>query len=61
MAYKIVYFRAATQYAEVYWDDCLPDTRETARKGIRRNRVDYATIHDLDRDAKLIETVSVRS
>jgi hypothetical protein len=60
MAYKIVYFRAATPYAEVYWDDSLPDTRETARKGIRRNRVDYATIHDLDRDAKLIETVSVR-
>ena len=61
MAYKIIYFRAARQYIEVYWDEPLPDTRETARKGIKRNRVDYATIHDLDRDAKLIETIRDRS
>jgi len=57
MAYKIIYFRAATPYSEVYWDEPLRETRETARKGIMRNRVDYATIHDLDRDAKLIETI----
>ena len=57
MAYKIIYFRASTPYSEVYWDESLPETRETARMGIRRNRADYATIHDLDRDAKLIETI----
>ena len=45
-------------YSETYWDEPLPETRETARKGIKRNRAEYATILDLDQDAKLIETLS---
>lgn len=58
MAFKIQYFRNRTWYAEVYWDEPLPETRETASKGLKRNQADFATILDLDRDAKVIETVS---
>lgn len=58
MAYKIQYFRNGKWYSEVYWDEPLPETRETARKGIKRNRAEYATILDLDHDAKLVETLS---
>ena len=48
-------------YAEVYWDEPLPETRETARKGLKRNRAEYATILDLDQGAKLVETLSTPS
>ena len=61
MAYKIQYFRSGKWYSETYWDEPLPQTRETARKGLKRNRAEYATILDLDRDAKLIETLSARA
>ena|GEM_PF-2748597 len=57
MSYKIRYFRDGKRYADVYWDGTLPETRETARRGIKRNRAEYATILDLDRDAKPIETL----
>lgn len=57
MSYKIQYFRDGKHYTEVYWDGTLPETRETARRGIKRNRAHYATILDLDHDAKLIETL----
>jgi hypothetical protein len=58
MAFKIQYFRDGKRYTEVYWDEPLPDTRDTARKGLKRNKAEYATILDLNRDAKLIETVT---
>ena len=58
MAYKIQYFRDGRHYAEVYWDETLLETRETARKGLKRNCAEYATILDLDHDAKPIERVS---
>ena len=58
MAYKIQYFRSGKRYSEIYWDEPLPETRDTARKGLKRNRAEYATILDLDQDAKLIETLS---
>jgi len=58
MAYKIQYFRDGQWYAEVYWDEPLPETRDTARRGLKRNRAEYATILDLDHDAKLIETLT---
>ena len=58
MAYKIQYFRDGQHYAEVYWDEPLPETRETARKGLKRNRAQFATILDLDQDAKPIETLA---
>jgi len=57
MAYKIQYFRHAQLYLEVFWDDDLPDTRETAKKGLKRNRAEFATIIDLDQDAKIVDTV----
>jgi hypothetical protein len=57
MAYKIQYFRDGKTYAEVYWDQPLHHTRDTARRGIKRNRAEYATILDLDRDAKPVETL----
>ena len=57
MAYKIQYFRDGRHYAEVYWDQSLPDTRETARKGLKRNQAQYATILDLDDGAKPVETL----
>ena len=57
MAYKIQYFRDGRHYAEVYWDEPLPQTRETARKGLNR-RAHYATILDLDHDARPVETVN---
>jgi hypothetical protein len=58
MAYKIQYFRDGQRYSEVYWDEPLPETRETARKGLKRNRAEYATILDLEHDAKPVERVS---
>jgi hypothetical protein len=57
MAYKIQYFRHAQPYLEVFRDDDLVDTRETARKGLKRNRAEFATIIDLDQDAKIVDTV----
>ena len=57
MPYKIQYFRDGKHYAEVYWDAPLPQTRDTARRGLKRNRAEYATILDLDQDAKPIETL----
>jgi hypothetical protein len=60
MAFKIQYFRDGKSYTEVYWDEPLPDTRETARKGLKRNKAEYAAILDLNRDAKVIETVTSR-
>ncbi len=57
MAYKIQYYRRAQLYIEVFWDDDLPDTREAAKKGLRRNRAEFATIIDLDQNAKIVETV----
>ena len=57
MAFKIQYFRNGSWYAEVYWDEPLPDTRETAGKGLKRNQADYATILDLDHGARVIETI----
>jgi hypothetical protein len=61
MAFKIQYFRGGKWYTEVYWDEPLPDTRETARKGLKRNKAEYAAILDLNRDAKVIETVTSRA
>ena len=61
MAFKIQYFREGKSYTEVYWDEPLPDTRETARKGLKRNKAEYAAILDLNRDAKVIETVTSRA
>ena len=61
MAFKIQYFRDGKSYTEVYWDQPLPDTRETARKGLKRNKAEYATILDLNRDARVIETVTPRA
>jgi len=61
MAYKIQYFRDGKSYAEVYWDEPLPETRETARKGLKRNRAEFATILDLDQDARPVETLSTSS
>ena len=58
MAYKIQYFRDGKWYTDVYWDGSLPETRETARKGLKRNRAQYANILDLDRDARRVETVT---
>jgi hypothetical protein len=58
MAFKIQYFRDGKWYTEVYWDEPLPDTRDTARKGLKRNRAEYAAILDLNQNAKLIETVT---
>jgi hypothetical protein len=55
MPYKIQYFRDGKHYTEVYWDGPLPETRETARRGIKRNRAEYAAILDLDHDAKPVE------
>ena len=40
MAYKIQYFRDGKHYLEVYWDAPLPQTRDTARRGIKRNRAE---------------------
>jgi hypothetical protein len=57
MAYKIQYYRHAQLYVEVFWDDDLPDTREVAKNGLKRNRAEFATIIDLDQNAKIIETV----
>ena len=57
MAYKIQYFRDGKHYADVYWDAPLPQTRDTARRGIRRNRNEYATILDLEHNAKPVETL----
>jgi len=57
MAYKIQYYRHAQLYIEVFWDDDLPDTREVAKNGLKRNRAEFATIIDLDQNAKIIETV----
>ena len=61
MAYKIQYFRNGRWYAEVYWDEPLPQTRETARAGLKRNRAEYATILDLDHDSRLIEKLSAQA
>jgi len=57
MAYKIQYYRDGRHYSEVYWDAPLPQTRDTARKGLKRNRAEYAMILDLDHDAKPVETL----
>ena len=61
MAYKIQYFRDGKSYTEVYWDETLPETRETARKGLKRNRAQYANILDLERGARQVETVTVQA
>ena len=61
MAYKIQYFRDGKKYTDVYWDGSLPETRETARKGLKRNRAQYAHILDLERDARQVETVTVHA
>ena len=58
MAYKIQYFRDGRHYSEVYWDEPLHETRETARKALKRNRAEYATILDLEHDARPVERVS---
>jgi hypothetical protein len=54
MAYKIQYFRQGKRYAEVYWDFSLPDTRETAINGLKRNKAEYAAIIDLDNGCQLV-------
>ena len=61
MAYKIQYFRQGVQYCEVYWDEPLAETRDTAIKGLKRYMAEYAAILDLDQDGKLAETVVYRS
>jgi len=58
MAYKIQYFRDGKPYAEVYWDQPLPQTRETAKKGLKRNRAESATILDMDQGLKPVETLT---
>ena len=55
MAYKIQYYRHAQLYIEVFWDDDLPDTRDTAKKGLRRNRAEFATIIDTDSVLSVVE------
>ena len=57
MAYKIQYYRRAHVYAEVFWDDDLPDTREVAQGGLKRNQADFAIIIDLDQNARIVETL----
>jgi hypothetical protein len=57
MSYKIQYYRDGERYIEVYWDAPLPQTRETARRGLKRNRAEYATILDLEHGAKPVETL----
>lgn len=59
MAYKIQYYRDGYLYTEVFWDDDLPDTREAARNGLKRNRAEFATIVDLDLDAKIVATINL--
>ena len=61
MAYKIQYFRQGRRYVEVYWDGTLPETRETAKTGLKRNKAEYAAILDLDHGGKVAETVSQRT
>jgi len=57
MAYKIQYYRQGRFYVDVFWDDDLPDTREVAEMGLKRNRADFAMIIDLDQDARIVETI----
>ena len=57
MAYKIQYFQKGHFYVEVFWDDDLPDTREVAQCGLKRNQAEFATIIDLDLDSRIVETV----
>ena len=57
MAYKIQYYQKGHFYVEVFWDDDLPDTREVARNGLKRNHADFAMIIDLELDAKIVETI----
>ena len=59
MAYKIQYYRDGKPYAEVYWGQPLPETRETAKKGLKRNRAQSATILDMDQGLKAVETLAV--
>ena len=59
MAFKIQYFRDGKWYTEVYWDESLPETRDTARGGLKRNCAEYAVILDLEHDARPVETVTV--
>ena len=61
MAYKIQYYRDGSLYTEVFWDDDLPDTREAARNGLKRNRAEFANIIDLDLDAKIVETINLHA
>jgi hypothetical protein len=35
----------------------IPDTREIAEKGLRRNQADFAMIIDLDLNAGIVETI----
>ena len=35
----------------------IPDTREIAEKGLRRNQADFAMIIDLDLSARIVETI----
>ena len=57
MAYKIQYYRQAHLWTEVFWDDDLPDTRDVALGGLKRNRAEFAMIIDLDQDARIVETI----
>ena len=57
MAYKIQYYRHGRFYLDVFWDDDLPDTREVAESGLKRNQADFAMIIDLDMDARIVETI----
>ena len=61
MAYKIQYYRQGRFYVDVFWDDDLPDTREVAEKGLKRNQADFAMIIDLDLDAVIVETVRLHA
>lgn len=57
MAYKIQYYRKGRFYVDVFWDDDLPDTRDVAEKGLKRNQADFAMIIDLDLDSRIVETI----
>ena len=57
MAYKIQYYRKGRFYVDVFWDNDLPDTREVAEMGLRRNQADFGMIIDLDLNARILETL----
>ncbi len=57
MASKIQYYRKGRFYVDVFWDDDLPETREVAEKGLKRDQADFAMIIDLDLNARIVETI----